>query len=46
MDTKITLSFDMPVADWVNELAEGEPIYQTKPRKKGALKKEFFNAKR
>lgn len=37
---------DMPVSEWVNELAEGETVYQTKPRKRGALKKEFFNAKR
>ena len=37
---------DMPVADWINQLAEGEPAYKTKPRKRGAMKKEFFAVKR
>jgi hypothetical protein len=37
---------DMPVADWISELAEGEASYQTKPRKRSVMKKEFFKAKR
>ncbi len=37
---------DMPVADWITELAEGEATYETKPRKRSAMKKEFFKAKR
>ncbi|HPM30760.1 MAG TPA: DUF6364 family protein [Chryseolinea sp.] len=37
---------DMPVADWINQLAEGEAAYKTKTRKRGAMKKEFFAAKR
>ena len=37
---------DMPVADWVTELAEGETTYQTKPRKRSSLKKEFFKSNR
>ncbi len=37
---------DMPIADWINQLAEGEAAYKTKPRKRSAMKKEFFAAKR
>lgn len=37
---------DIPVADWINQLAEGESTYQTKPRKRSTMKKEFFSAKR
>ena len=36
---------DMPLADWINQLAEGDASYQTKPRKRSALKKEYFAAK-
>jgi hypothetical protein len=34
-----TLS-DFPVADWVNQVAEGEAVYVKRPRK--ALKDEFY----
>ncbi len=37
---------DMPVADWISQLAEGESVYKTNPKKGSALKKEFFAAKR
>ena len=37
---------DMPVADWINQLAEGDAVYKTKPRKGSTMKKEFFTAKR
>ncbi len=37
---------DMPLADWINQLAVGEASYKTKPRKGSAMKKEFFAAKR
>lgn len=37
---------DMPLADWINQLADGKASYQTKPKKRSALKKEFFAAKR
>ncbi len=37
---------DLPISDWINKIAEGEATYQTKPRKRSAMKKEFFAAKR
>ncbi len=37
---------DMPLADWIQQLSEGEASYQTKPRKRSTMKKEFFAAKR
>lgn len=37
---------DIPIADWVNEVAEGEVTYLTKPRKRSELKQEYFKSKR
>jgi len=36
---------DMPISDWVNAVAEGDPQYVTKPRSRKALKDEFFASK-
>jgi hypothetical protein len=37
---------EMPVADWVSMLSEGEAEYHTKPRKRKTLKQEYFNKKK
>ena len=33
---------DMPIADWVNEVAEGQSVYNHKPKSRKQLKKNFF----
>ena len=49
---KITLSGyhsleDYPIADWVNQIAEGEAIYHTsKKRTRKAAKSEYFSSKK
>lgn len=37
---------DLPIADWVNKVAEGEVEYLTKPRKNRELKQEYFKSKK
>jgi len=37
---------DLPIADWVNMVGEGEVEYQTKPRKSKELKNEYFKSKK
>ena len=37
---------NLPVSDWVNELAEGEAHYITKPRSLKALKNEFLDSRK
>lgn len=37
---------DLPVADWVNMVAEGHVQYQTKARSRKSLKKEYFKTKK
>jgi hypothetical protein len=37
---------DLPVADWVSRVAEGEVKYQTKVRSRQLLKKEYFKTKK
>jgi len=37
---------DIPVADWVNTLSEGEAEYITTPRKRKDLKDEYYNRKK
>jgi antitoxin component of RelBE/YafQ-DinJ toxin-antitoxin module len=37
---------DLPIADWVNEVAEGKAEYLTRPRSRKALKKEFFDSRK
>jgi hypothetical protein len=36
---------DLPVADWVNMVAEGNAEYSTKPKSRKAMKNEVFNLK-
>jgi hypothetical protein len=37
---------DLPIADWVNEVAEGKAEYITRPKSRKALKKEFFDSRK
>ena len=37
---------DLPVADWVSMVAEGEAEYKTKPRNRKDLKNEFLSSKK
>ncbi len=36
---------DIPIADWVNDISEGDAEY-TKPRKRKTMKDEYFNSKK
>lgn len=37
---------DMPIADWVNEIAEGKAQYIIKSKKRSAIKKEFYEKRK
>ena len=37
---------NLPVSDWVSQLAEGEAHYMTRPRSLKALKNEFLNSRK
>ena len=37
---------DFPISDWVNQLAEGEAAYHTKPRSRKSAKEEFYKSKK
>lgn len=37
---------ELPLADWVNKLAEGETTYHTKARSRKALKNEYFKSRK
>jgi len=37
---------DIPVADWVSTVSEGEAEYITTPRKRKDIKDEFYNRKK
>ena len=37
---------DLPISDWVNQVAEGEAIYQTKKKSRKAAKAEYFSSKK
>jgi len=37
---------DFPIAEWVNQVAEGETTYQKKKRTRQASKNEFFSSKK
>jgi hypothetical protein len=37
---------DLPIADWVNEVAEGKAEYLTRPRSRKTLKREFFDSRK
>jgi hypothetical protein len=34
---------ELPVSDWVNQLAEGRAEYLTRKRSRRSMKKEYFN---
>ena len=36
---------DMPIADWVHEVAEGKAEYLTRSKSRKALKNEFFDSR-
>jgi hypothetical protein len=37
---------ELPVSDWVNQVAEGEAVYQTKTKSKKNLKSEFYKSRK
>ena len=37
---------ELPMAEWINKLAEGETEYHTKPRNRKALKNEYFKSRK
>ncbi len=37
---------DFPVTDWVNQIAEGEAVYQTKSKSRNSAKAEFYKSRR
>jgi len=37
---------DIPIADWVNTVSEGEAEYITTPRKRKDIKDEYFKSKK
>ena len=37
---------DLPIADWVTVVAEGEVEYKTKPKKGRSLKDEYFKSRK
>lgn len=37
---------ELPIADWVNKVAEGEAVYVRKPKSSKALKSEYKNRKK
>ncbi len=37
---------DMPVASWVNQVAEGAAVYKTKRNSRKSLKAEYFKSKK
>lgn len=37
---------DFPISDWVNEIAEGETVYQTKKRTRKQSKEAFYSSRK
>ena len=37
---------ELPISDWVSQVAEGEVHYKTKSKSRKDLKKEFFDSKK
>jgi hypothetical protein len=37
---------ELPVSDWVNQVAEGEAVYHTKTKSKKNLKSEFYKSRK
>ncbi len=46
IETNVKSLEDLPISDWVDQVAEGEIQYQTKARKNADLKDEFFKSKK
>lgn len=36
---------DLPIADWVRDVAEGKAEYSTRPKTRKALKSEYFDSR-
>ncbi len=37
---------DFPISEWVQQIAEGEAVYQTKHKSRKSLKEEFYKSKK
>ena len=37
---------DFPISDWVQQIAEGEAVYQTKAKTRKKAKAEFYNSRK
>jgi hypothetical protein len=37
---------DLPVSDWVNQLAEGRAEYMTRKRSRQSMKNEYYNSRK
>ena len=37
---------DFPISDWVQQVAEGEAVYQTKHRSRKSAKEDFYKSKK
>lgn len=37
---------DFPVSEWVNQVAEGDAAYITRPRSRKSIRNEFFDSNR
>jgi hypothetical protein len=37
---------ELPVSDWVNQLAEGKAEYMTKKRSRGSMKDKYYNSRK
>lgn len=37
---------ELPVADWVNEIADGQAVYITMPRSRKSMKADFYNSRK
>lgn len=37
---------DLPVSDWVHQVAKGEAVYQTKKKNRKAAKSEYFSSRK
>jgi hypothetical protein len=37
---------DLPISDWVSQVAEGKAVYQTKKKSRKSSKDDFFSSKK
>jgi len=37
---------DLPISEWVSQVADGETVYKTKKRSRRAVKAEYFSSKK